>query len=226
MRYESAVVDRSHHRNNACNLAHAGDAPCIHAQLDASAADAKKDSGAQLRASERASSAACLPIDTLRRRTTPDENLSEENVQAMRTSRRHAIKLGMSATVSLVTVEGLLGHVVHAAEKPSPFADDGGFLRRDLFESCRGQLMTVRRSPRSISLQLMRVDDVPTARQTGAVGDENSFIVLFRGPRSPKLAQGTYRVESSALGTFPLFLVPGWTYASGTAYTATFNRLP
>ena len=56
--------------------------------------------------------------------------------------------------------------------------------------------------------------------------DENRFIVLFRGPRSPRLAQGTYRVESSTLGTFPLFLVPGWTYASGTAYTATFNRLP
>ena len=71
----------------------------------------------------------------------------------------------------------------------------------------------------------MRVDDVPNARDTGAVGDPNSFIVLFRGPRSPKLTQGTYRIESRTLGTFSLFLVPGWTYASGTAYTATFNRL-
>jgi hypothetical protein len=35
-----------------------------------------------------------------------------------------------------------------------------------------------------------------------------------------------YQVESSTLGTFLLFLVPGWTYASGTVYTATFNRLP
>ena len=85
--------------------------------------------------------------------------------------------------------------------------------------------MIVRTSPRSIRLQLISVDDVPTARYTGAVGDENSFIVLFRGPRSPKLAQGTYRIESSTLGTFPLFLVPGLPYASGTAYTATFNRL-
>jgi hypothetical protein len=145
----------------------------------------------------------------------------------MKTSRRHAIKLGMSATASLVTVEGLCDYVAHAAANPPPPTDDdAGWLRRDLFEGCRGQLMTVRRSPRSIGLQLMRVEDVPTARQTGAVGDENRFIVLFRGPRSPKLAQGTYRVESSALGTFPLFLVPGWTYASGTAYTATFNRLP
>ena len=144
----------------------------------------------------------------------------------MTTSRRRAIKLGICAVASLSTVEGLCEHVAHAAQEPPPFDDDGGWLRRDLFESCRGQLMIVRRSPRSIGLQLMRVDDVPTARHTGAVDDENSFIVLFRGPRSPRLAQGTYRVESSTLGTFPLFLVPERTYASGTAYTATFNRLP
>ena len=145
----------------------------------------------------------------------------------MNTSRRRAIKLGICAAASLSTVEGLCEHVAHAAQQPPPpAADNGGWLRRDLFESCRGQLMIVRRSPRPIGLQLMSVDDVPTARHTGAVADENRFIVLFRGPRSPKLAQGTYRVESATLGTFPLFLVPGGTYASGTAYTATFNRLP
>ena len=145
----------------------------------------------------------------------------------MNTSRRRAIKLGICAAASLSTVEGLCEHVAQAAQLPLPPADDdGGWLRRDLFESCRGQLMIIRSSRRSIGLQLMRVDDVPTARHTGAVGDANNFIVVFRGPRSPKLPQGTYRVESSTLGTFPLFLVPGWTYASGTAYTATFSRLP
>ena len=144
----------------------------------------------------------------------------------MKTSRRRAIKLGICVAASLSTIEGLCEHVVHAAEETPPFLDDGGWLRRDLFEGCRGQWMIVRRSPRSIALQLMSVDNVPTSRLIGAVGDENRFIVLFRGPRSPKLAQGTYRVESSTLGTFSLFLVPERTYASGTAYTATFNRLP
>jgi hypothetical protein len=144
----------------------------------------------------------------------------------MNTSRRRAIKLGISATASLITVDGLYEHVAHAAQNPPPPGDDGGWLRRDLFESCRGQLMIVRTSRRSIGLQVVRVDDVPSARETGAVGDPNSFIVLFRGPRTPKLTQGTYQVESSTLGTFPLFLVPGWTYPAGTAYTATFNRLP
>ena len=143
----------------------------------------------------------------------------------MITSRRRAIKLGICATASLVTVEGLCGDVAHAQNLPPP-ADDGGWLQRHMFESCRGQVMIARTSPRSIGLQLMRVDDVPSARDTGAVGDQNSFIVLFRGPRSPRLTQGTYRIKSPTLGTFSLFLVPGWTYASGTAYTATFNRLP
>jgi hypothetical protein len=146
----------------------------------------------------------------------------------MNTSRRRAIKLGICAAASLSTVEGLCEPVAQAAQMPlPPFDDNGAWLRRDLFESCLGQSMIVRSSLTSIRLQLIGVDDVPTARQTGAVGDENRFIVLFRGPRSPKLAQGTYRVESSTLGTFPLFLVPGrTTFASGTAYTATFNRLP
>jgi hypothetical protein len=144
----------------------------------------------------------------------------------MNISRRRAIKLGICAVTSLSAIEGLCAHVAQAAQMPLPLSDDDGrWLRRDLFESCRGQLMILRSSPRSIRLQLLSVDDAPTAPYTGAVGDENSFVVVFRGPRSPKLAQGTYWVESSTLGTFPLFLVPGLPYASGTAYTATFNRL-
>jgi hypothetical protein len=142
----------------------------------------------------------------------------------MISSRRHAIKLGICATASLVAVEGLCADVAHAQNPQLP-ADDGVWLRRNLFESCLGQLMIARTSPRPIGLQLMRVDDVPSARHTGAEGNPNTFIVLFRGPRSPKLTQGTYRIESPTMGTFPLFLVPGWTYVSGTVYAATFNRL-
>src|SRR5262245_6504784 len=151
----------------------------------------------------------------------------EEGPEAMNTSRRRAIKLGMCATASLVTLEGLCEQVVHAAagENPAPVMDDASWLRRDLFDGCRGQLFVVRTFPRSIGLQLMSVDDVPSARLASAADDPNSFIVRFRGPRSPKLAQGTYQIRSDALGAFPLFLVPGGTSAYGTTYTATFNRL-
>jgi hypothetical protein len=66
---------------------------------------------------------------------------------------------------------------------------------------------------------------VPSAPSTGAVGDPHSFVVRFLGPRAPKLKQETYWVENRKLGRFRLFLVPGWTDASGTTYTATFNRV-
>ena len=72
---------------------------------------------------------------------------------------------------------------------------------------------------------LMEVDDVPSAHYTDAVGDQSSFVVLFQGPISPELSQGTYQVESRTLGTFPLFLVPEWTYPSVRTYAATFNRV-
>jgi hypothetical protein len=129
----------------------------------------------------------------------------------------------MCATASLVTVNALCDHVAHA-QSPQPAAD-GGWLQRYQFENCRGQSLAVRTSSRSITLSLTRVDDVPSAPNTGAIGDPNSFVVGFLGPRAPRLAQGTYWVESRRLGKFQLFLVPGWTDRSGTTYTATFNRV-
>jgi len=143
----------------------------------------------------------------------------------VKTSRRHAIKLAMCATASLATIEGLCGQVAQAAQEATPAAADRGWLRRDQFEACRGEMVIVHTSSRSITLWLMEVDDVPSAHHTGAVGDQSSFVVLFQGPRSPKLAQGTYQVESPTLGTFPLFLVPEWTYPSVRTYAATFNSV-
>jgi hypothetical protein len=143
----------------------------------------------------------------------------------MNTSRRRAIKLGLCATASLVTVEGLCEHVTLAAGNQLPAADDGAWLRRGLFQGCLGQIFVTRTQPR-IGLQLMRVDDLPSAPRNGTIGDANCFTLVFWGPNSHVLAQGTYQVESDTLGTFPLFLVPGWTDLSGTTYTATFNRLP
>ena len=114
----------------------------------------------------------------------------------MKTSRRQAIKLAVSATAALGTIEGLCGQVARAAQEAAPAAADRGWLRRDQFEACRGEMVIVHTSSRSITLWLMAVDDVPSAHYTGAVADQSSFVVLFQGPDSPKLAQGTYQVES------------------------------
>jgi hypothetical protein len=141
----------------------------------------------------------------------------------MKSSRRQAIKLGISATASLVVVNGLFEDEAHA-QNPQP-ASDGGWLQRFQFENCRGQSLTARTSSGSITLSLKAVEDVPNAETTGAIADPNKFIVRFLGPRAPKLAQGTYWVENRRLGRFQLFLVPGSTSAWGTTYTATFYRV-
>jgi hypothetical protein len=144
----------------------------------------------------------------------------------MNTSRRHAIRLGLCATASLVAVPGLSEATPQASQKQQLVSvDDGAFLRRDLFESQYGQSFIVRTEKTAVALRLLRVDDQPGARRSGSEGNENNFVVVFRGPRAPKLAQGTYQVDSRSLGTFELFLVPEKATTPGTIYTATFNRL-
>lgn len=56
------------------------------------------------------------------------------------------------------------------------------------------------------------------ARGTGRA----PFSLVFRGPRTIALPQGTYRIEHDALGGFPLFLVPIGPDAGGPRYEAVF----
>jgi hypothetical protein len=146
----------------------------------------------------------------------------------MRSSRRELIWLGLCATASLVPVfEGLSGHVAVAAGRADAAqADDSSWLRRDLFESRVGEYFTVRK-PRagSVTLRLMRVEDVLSAKNAGTVGHPDCFTLVFRGSRLSRLPQGTYRVESPSLGVFDLFLVPGPVAGSVITYAATFNRI-
>ena len=135
------------------------------------------------------------------------------------------MRLALCATAALVTLQGLYEEVSHAApQTPPPPADDSAWLRRDLFESCLGERFFLRTPSTTLTVQLVRVTD-PNGRRA-EVANEDNFVVHFRGPRKPKLAQGTYQVDNRRLGRFELFLVPGLTTASGTTYTATFNRLP
>jgi hypothetical protein len=142
----------------------------------------------------------------------------------MHTSRRHALRLGLYATASLVTAAGLAEAAPQAAPapQPPPAGDDSAWLRRDLFESCVGERFVLRTPTGRMALRLMRVVDPPRARRRG---DEHNFVVVLRGPLDPKLRQGTYPIDSRSLGSFELFLVPGRATTAGTLYTATFNRL-
>jgi hypothetical protein len=95
-----------------------------------------------------------------------------------------------------------------------------------MFEAAVGERLTVRKPQGgSVALRLVRVDDVPSAQQAGAVDSPDCYVLVFSGPRSSPLQDGTYRVDSSTLGTFYLFIVPGPATSAGLTYTATFNRM-
>jgi Domain of unknown function (DUF6916) len=146
----------------------------------------------------------------------------------MRTSRRSVIKLGLYATASFITFfEGLSDCVALAAgQSQAPVTDDGLWLRRDMFEAVVGERFVVRK-PRggSIAMRLIRVEDVPSARNASTVNHPDCYIIGLSGSTSSQLAEGTYLVESSTLGTFLLFIVPGLPTSAGITYTATFNRV-
>jgi hypothetical protein len=144
----------------------------------------------------------------------------------MDVSRRYALRIGIAATAALVALPGA-GEARQLSQKQAitPVEDDSSWVRRDLLEGCLGESFTLRTRTGSITLKLVSVDDPPNARRDGTVGDEHNFVAVFRGPSYTKLKQGTYPVDSRQLGAFDLFLVPGLTTASGTVYTATFNRL-
>ena len=85
----------------------------------------------------------------------------------------------------------------------------------DTFEISKGAFDTV-------SLQLAEVEDV-VFDNAGRAGEV--FSLLFKGPHSSSLEQGTYMVENKAAGSFPLFLVPMYSETSSMYYEAIFNRL-
>lgn len=55
-------------------------------------------------------------------------------------------------------------------------------------------------------------------------GHPESYVVRFRGPPSPVLAQGTYPFTHAELGTHPVFVVTTGRDARGADYEAVFNQ--
>ncbi|EAP99102.1 hypothetical protein JNB_03000 [Janibacter sp. HTCC2649] len=75
----------------------------------------------------------------------------------------------------------------------------------------------------AVVLELVEVvtSDEPGGR--GPDGQERTqFSLLFRGPLSPALGQGTYDVRHAELEDFVLFLVPLGPDADGPRYEASF----
>jgi hypothetical protein len=70
----------------------------------------------------------------------------------------------------------------------------------------------------AVELELVEATAVP--------GGENAepppFTMQFRGPAEPVLAQATYQLSHSTLGTLDIFVVPTAADADGASYEAVF----
>jgi len=69
------------------------------------------------------------------------------------------------------------------------------------------------------SLYLAKTQDL-----SASLGGEN-FSLMFRGPSSRRLSQGTYEFGHRRHGTFPMFIVPMLGDGRHAYYEAVFNRL-
>jgi len=127
-----------------------------------------------------------------------------------------AIAGGMSMRPGLVA----LGQKLGAPQETSPLS----FYTMATFLQYVNSVFILRSSTATVEVTLTSVQDTLPAKASRAGGRE-SFILEFRGG-SAQPRQETYVVEHAALGTFPLFLVPGGADDNGTqGYVATINRL-
>jgi hypothetical protein len=72
-----------------------------------------------------------------------------------------------------------------------------------------------------VEVQRASYADDPAA--VGPAGRREPFNLLFRGPRSPYVRQGTHRLEHDEIGTLEIFLVPVGPDAAGMRYEAIFT---
>ena len=90
--------------------------------------------------------------------------------------------------------------------------------RESAFEGQRNRLFRVEGESGAV-LRLVDVRDPLGALKPSA----KMFSVVFRGPRSRRLEQGTYTVRNARLGTFEIFLVPVDRPGATLAYEAAYN---
>jgi hypothetical protein len=76
------------------------------------------------------------------------------------------------------------------------------------------------------SMTLVGVEDMnPTSYKRDGTSVRDCFSLVFRGPAALPLEQGTYMVGHGKLGSFDLFIVPGYDTTTGKYYSAVINRL-
>lgn len=74
-----------------------------------------------------------------------------------------------------------------------------------------------------IEVKRLGSEAVGEAEDAAEDGQRRPFSLLFRGPATPRLEQGTFRLEHAALGALDVFLVPMEPDAEGPRYEAVFT---
>lgn len=100
------------------------------------------------------------------------------------------------------------------------------------FAARLGKSFTVDRgSAGSVALKLIQVKDGnpkiyhgPEKIMTSAPAGQ-SYVLVFRGPAEPALAQNTYSFNEAQLGDFAFFIVPGSGDSTGRNYIAVVNHI-
>jgi hypothetical protein len=140
-------------------------------------------------------------------------------------SRRDWIRTGtLAGAASLVPLAELLGSVV-AEAAPCAANEAACWFNRETYASRLHETFSVHGDGRSLSLQLVSVDDLPCAAAAGTAGHAECFVLTFAGPAATPLLQNTYAFHNPATGAFSLFVVPGGQADGSRLYTATFNRI-
>jgi len=146
----------------------------------------------------------------------------------MAVSRRHFLEVGSLFAASVAVATNGAAQVVRRGGAGSDSSRRGGgvnllTMTQDTFKPLIGSVFLVRtQSSTLVPVVLTSVKELPA---TGTQPVTDAFTLSFRSlPVGSPLAQGTYTFRHTALGSFPLFIVPSGPGAP-RSYSAVFNRL-
>lgn len=97
------------------------------------------------------------------------------------------------------------------------------WLTHEHFAGRVGEPFAVSFGSRELALELVQAAEGREPGGRGPDGQERQqFSLVFRGPATPVMPQGTYPLVHKALGDLELFLVPIGLDAEGMRYEAAF----
>ena len=132
--------------------------------------------------------------------------------------------LGRSSVFSLAAVLPLSAHAGHNSAVSATFdASRLDLLGRLTSESFSRNLNT------SFEIQVWALNTqelelIEVSKKKVHRGIE-SFDLLFRGKKESQFTQGTYMINHTIMGSFPVFVVPVGNAKNGAFYQAVFSRM-